>query len=97
MVDEKMAPNDAIIVSVSVLCSFPTFSESLLRHLFEEVMLEHGRELLKQGRVDILAIKNVVDVGALARNLTCNGNNGNSLLAHHLFDSLSNVHSSYVI
>ena len=73
------------------------FLESLLRILFEEVVIKYHADLLKQACGDVLATEDVVDVGALAVDFTCEPSHWLTSIFQYLFDSLSDVHKLIVV
>jgi hypothetical protein len=54
-------------------------------------VFQHHTQLSQQVCIDVLAGKNVVNVSALAVNLSCYPDYGTMLLNHNLLDSLSDV------
>lgn len=58
----------------------------------EEVEIQHVGDALKQGRVDAFAFKDLVDVGAVAVELSGEPRRASALFADYVFNGLADVY-----
>ena len=70
------------------------FLESILRKLFEEVVIQYNADLLQQACRDVLAAEDIVDVCTLTIDFIGEPSYWLTSLFQYLFDSLSYVHIS---